>query len=140
MRAHTIVTVPRMSIRPTIAGPAIRRARVEPGSEEHRQLLGRFTALSWFLPGNAKAKQEAENEFTMLENNLDRQEKMSKEELDELRNRIAAVEKKYAETIAKIDEEYNRKVAKIDGEFDPTSATERLAAPSVSPCFANPCN
>lgn len=33
--------------------------RVEPGSEEHRQLLGRFTALSWFLPGNAKAKQEA---------------------------------------------------------------------------------
>lgn len=32
--------------------------RVDPGSEGHRQLLGRFTALSWFLPGNAKAKRE----------------------------------------------------------------------------------
>ena len=26
--------------------------------EKHRQLLGKFTAISWFMPGNAKAKQE----------------------------------------------------------------------------------
>lgn len=32
---------------------------VQIGSLEHRELLGRFTALSWFLPGNARAKQEA---------------------------------------------------------------------------------
>lgn len=29
------------------------------GTEEHRRLLGCFTLLSWFQPGNARAKQEA---------------------------------------------------------------------------------
>lgn len=36
---------------------------VEFGSEEHRRLLGRYTALSWFLPGNARAKQDALREW-----------------------------------------------------------------------------
>lgn len=35
------------------------------GSEEHQNLLGRFTALSWFLPGNAKAKQETLREWVV---------------------------------------------------------------------------
>lgn len=36
---------------------------VKIGSQEHQDLLGRFTALSWFLPGNARAKQEALREW-----------------------------------------------------------------------------
>jgi len=31
---------------------------VEIGTEDHRRLLGRYTILSWFLPGNARAKQD----------------------------------------------------------------------------------
>ena len=37
--------------------------KVDLGSEDHRRLLGRFTALSWFLPGNARAKLEALREW-----------------------------------------------------------------------------
>lgn len=36
---------------------------VEIGSEQHRRLLGRFTALSWFLPGKATQKQTALHEW-----------------------------------------------------------------------------
>lgn len=32
---------------------------VADGGEEHRRLLGRFTALSWFMPGNARQRHEA---------------------------------------------------------------------------------
>lgn len=36
---------------------------VKIGSEKHRNLLGRFTALSWFLPGKATQKQTALHEW-----------------------------------------------------------------------------
>jgi hypothetical protein len=36
---------------------------VKLGSEQHQEMLGQFTALSWFLPGNARAKQEALREW-----------------------------------------------------------------------------
>lgn len=36
-----------------------RKGDVEAGSEKHRQLLGRFTALSWFMPGSARHRQQA---------------------------------------------------------------------------------
>lgn len=38
---------------------------VETGSEEHRQLLGHFTALSWFQSGNTKARQESLQEWVL---------------------------------------------------------------------------
>ena len=33
------------------------------GTEEHRLLIGRYTAVSWFLPGHARAKQETLKEW-----------------------------------------------------------------------------
>lgn len=37
--------------------------QVELGTTEHQRLLGCFTALSWFLPGNAKSKQNTLREW-----------------------------------------------------------------------------
>jgi hypothetical protein len=36
---------------------------VAEGGEEHRRLLGRFTALSWFMPGNARQRHDALREW-----------------------------------------------------------------------------
>lgn len=40
-----------------------KKQSVAPGSDEDRALLGRFTALSWFLPGNVRAKQQVLREW-----------------------------------------------------------------------------
>ena len=40
-----------------------RKGEVEIGSDAHRRLLGCFTAICWFLPGNARARQDALREW-----------------------------------------------------------------------------